>query len=154
MRSRVYASVGSPSVCQSVCPVHWQQRRRVAGLLPGAGSRYRSTVAGACYTRSCCRRPRSAANAGSVMLRSDGRGSTQTCYPARRFAMFLCLSASVRHKSVFYRNDWTDRADACRNKIRVSPKIWPHFLWKFVPNSDLQKFTTTRRSSQVVVNLA
>ena len=38
--------------------------------------------AGAAYQLSidiCCRRPRSAENAGSVMLRTDGRGSTKSC---------------------------------------------------------------------------
>ena len=59
-----------PSVRPSVCPVDRQQQRRAAGLLLSA----------LCSPRtSCCRRPRSTANAGSVMLRAEDRGSTQTC---------------------------------------------------------------------------
>jgi len=46
-----------------------------AGLLrsAGAGSRYRSIAAGAAAYQL-------AAGAGSVMLGTDGRSSTQTCY--------------------------------------------------------------------------
>ena len=35
MGSRVYETVGRPSVCPSVCPIDRQQRRRAAGLLWG-----------------------------------------------------------------------------------------------------------------------
>ena len=65
------------SVCPSVCPVDRQQQPRPAGLLLVAGvcSRYWSIRAGAVLQA----RRRSAASAGSVMLRTDGGGSTGTC---------------------------------------------------------------------------
>jgi len=76
MRSRVYVTVGRPSVRLSVCPVDCQQQQRPAVLLLSADvcSRYQSTAAGVAIWRR-----RSAAKAGSVMLRADGGDSTQTC---------------------------------------------------------------------------
>jgi len=67
-------TVGRPSVCLSVClPHRCQQQRRPAGLLLSAGvcTRYRSVAARA----PCCRH-----HAGSVVSRTDGGGSAQTCF--------------------------------------------------------------------------
>jgi len=63
-------------LCPSVCHVDRQQQRHAAGLLlsSSAGSRCRSTVAG---YRSMYAGARAVA-AGSVMLRAEVRGSTQT----------------------------------------------------------------------------
>jgi len=49
LRSRVYLTVGRPSVCPSVCPIHRQKQLRPAGLLLSAVvcSGYRSITAGA-----------------------------------------------------------------------------------------------------------
>jgi len=80
----MYRSGVRPSVSPSVCPVDRQQQRHAASLLLSAGAG-RSIAVGTVYQSSIdisCRRPRSAANAGSVMLRADGRGSTaSTCSP-------------------------------------------------------------------------
>ena len=47
----------------------------------GAGGRYRSIAAGATYQLSSdIRRHRQSSIAGSVMLRAEDRGSTQTCF--------------------------------------------------------------------------
>jgi len=75
MRSRVYETVERPR--PSVCYVDRQQQRRAAGLLLSAGacSRYRSITG--------TWRKRLAANAGSVVLRAEGRGSTKTCCMTR-----------------------------------------------------------------------
>jgi len=85
MRSRVCMTVrlGCPSVCLSVCPVDREHQRRAAGLLLSAGacSRYRPIA--------LTRRTRSAVNAGSVMLRAEGRGSTQICLG--RIRRTLCV---------------------------------------------------------------
>jgi len=72
MRSRVYVTVGRPSVCLS-------HRSTAAGGFVAersAGRRYRSVTAGT-LRAPCCSRRRSAANAGSVntTLRADGGGS-------------------------------------------------------------------------------
>jgi len=67
MRSRVYLTVRCPSVRLSVC-----------SSVPSIDSSSRSTFAAG-------RRRRSAANAGSVMLRAEGRGSTQTCFTLSPF---------------------------------------------------------------------
>jgi len=66
MRSKLYITVRCPSVCLSVrlCPVDLQQPRRPAGLLLSArlvGDINRRLRA------PCCRRRRSAADAGSVI---------------------------------------------------------------------------------------
>ena len=71
MRSGVYVTVGCPSVRPSVCPVDRQQQRRAASW---SGRLQQMSIDS---WQACS--PRSAANAGSVMLRADGRGSTQTC---------------------------------------------------------------------------
>ena len=55
------------SVCPTVCPVSRQQQRRPA---PAADIDRQLRV-------TCCRRGRSAANAGSVLLRTDGGGSME-----------------------------------------------------------------------------
>jgi len=63
MRSRVYVTVG----CPSLCPIDRQQQRRPASLLLSvmqAGDIDR-------WLRARCRRQRSAANASSVVLRAD-----------------------------------------------------------------------------------
>jgi len=104
----VYVTIGCPSVrpsvCSSVslrlsvCGVDRQQQRRAAGLLQsaGAGSRYRSIATGAAYRLSIdCRRRRSAANAGSVMLRAEDRGSTQTCYLTTAATYTSCIMHAV-----------------------------------------------------------
>ena len=54
-------------VCPTVCPVSRQQQRRPA---PAADIDRQLRV-------PCCRRGRSAANAGSVLLRTDGGGSVE-----------------------------------------------------------------------------
>jgi len=65
---------GRASIRLSVClPHRCQQQRRPAGLLLSAGvcTRYRSVAARA----PCCRH-----HAGSVVSRTDGGGSAQTCF--------------------------------------------------------------------------
>jgi len=54
-----------PSVYSSVCTVDRQQQRSAAGLLLSAAYQLSIDI--------CCRRPRSAANAGNVMLRARGQ---------------------------------------------------------------------------------
>jgi len=61
----------------SVCPVDRQQQWRPAGLLLSA--LWTGDIDRQHQLRApCCRRRCTAANAGSVMLRADGGGSTQT----------------------------------------------------------------------------
>ena len=81
------------------------------------GRRYRPTAAGAGAAYQLQARRRSAANAGSVMLRADERGSTQTRLlsevvvifsPARRYAnagtsydpVSVCLSVCLKWRGV------------------------------------------------------
>ena len=72
MRGSVSSTVWRPSVCPSVCPIDRQQQRRPAGLL------LRVLCTGDINRRLRCR---VAANAGSVMLRTDEGGlAPQTCY--------------------------------------------------------------------------
>ena len=61
-----------------VCPIDRQQQRRPVGLLLSAGvySRYRSIAAG-----TVLQAPALSSKWGSVILRADGGGSTQTCLP-------------------------------------------------------------------------
>jgi len=69
-----------------------QQQRRPAGLLLSA------RLVGDINRRlrgPCCRRRRSAANAGSVMLRTDREDSTQTCYWMRTILFSLFLTRAV-----------------------------------------------------------
>jgi len=98
MRSRVSVTVGSPSVCLS--------RRSTAaaacGWLAAELGRGQQTSIDSCG----CRVPAidryllqapapAAAIAGSVMLRSEGRGSTQTCalsFDARLTSIWSCRS--------------------------------------------------------------
>jgi len=71
-----------PSVCLSVPSIDSSSGGRQVAAKRLTGKRYRSIAAGAAYqplNDICCRRRRSAANAGSVVLRAEGRGSTQTC---------------------------------------------------------------------------
>jgi len=71
MRSRIYVTVGCPSVCLS-------HRSTVAAVSGGfAAERGRLQHILIDTWRACS--PRSAADAGRVMLRAEGRGSTQTC---------------------------------------------------------------------------
>jgi len=66
---------GLACVRPSICPTDQQQQQRPVGLLLSAlrtGDIDRQPRA------LCHRRRRSAANAGSVLLRADGGGSTQT----------------------------------------------------------------------------
>jgi len=108
-----------PSVCLSVPSIDSSSGGRQVAAKRLAGKRYRSIAAGAAYQPLidiCCRRRRSAANAGSVVLRAEGRGSqhrlvnvfTARCYASAVLAMALCLFVrlsvcpSVRHKSEFY----------------------------------------------------
>ena len=77
MRSRVYVSVGCPSACLS----HRSTAAAAAGGFAAehcAGTRYRSIVAGASTVYQL--QARSAANVGSVALKAEGWGSTQTCW--------------------------------------------------------------------------
>jgi len=67
----------------SVCPIDRQQQRRPAGLLLSACRQIISIAscvrrAGAVLQAPCCRRRRSAANAGSIVLTADDGGSTHT----------------------------------------------------------------------------
>jgi len=75
MRSRVYVTVG----CPSVCPIDRYQQRRPAGLLLSAVQTGDQTIAAGAVLQSGIqfRRWHSAANAGIVTLRADGRDSTQ-----------------------------------------------------------------------------
>ena len=92
MRIRVYATVGRPSVHLSVCLSHWSTAatavREFAAERP-VGRKCRSISAGV-LRASCCRRRRSAANAGSVILTAEEGGSTQTCY-LFAFTVSRCL---------------------------------------------------------------
>ena len=92
-----------PSVCLSV-PWIDGSTGGFAAERP-AGSRYRSTAAGAgaAYQLSIdiavSRRPRSTATAGSVMLRTEGRGLTRTCLYRCRLVLpvpVCCTSTSRR----------------------------------------------------------
>jgi len=104
-RVSVCPSIVSPSFCLSVCPIDRQQQLRVVGLLlstpPGRKKAYRSKAAGSgvAYQLSIgisWRRPCSAAHAGSVMLRADGRGSTHTCSSLQRALHYSNLSSLTR----------------------------------------------------------
>ena len=78
---------------------------------------------------------------------------TARCYASAVLAMGMCLSVrlSVRHKSVFYRNGWTNRAGFWHLSFlppvlhRVKRKFG-YFqnkgtsFWNFVQNSGLRKF--------------
>ena len=48
---------------------------------------------------------------GQTVGRTQHRSYRRDAMLARVLAMALCLGLSVRQKSVFYRNRWTDRAD-------------------------------------------
>ena len=77
MRSRVYVTLGCPSVLLSVCLSRQSTAAAACGWFTA------ECPSGAAYQESsdvCCRRRRSAANAGSVLLRAGGQGSTQTCF--------------------------------------------------------------------------
>jgi len=78
MWCRVYVTVSCPSVYLS------HQSTSAACRSPGAGSRYRSTAAGA-----------RAAAAGSVMLRAEVRGSTQTGSQTLRLSKFFATPTSI-----------------------------------------------------------
>ena len=71
MRSRVYVTVGRPSVRLSVCLINRQQQRRPVGLLLSAGvcNIYLPIAASAVLL---VQRRRSAVNADSVMLTAAG----------------------------------------------------------------------------------
>ena len=78
MRSRVYVTVGRPSVRPSVPSIDSSNggRRVCCWALCGqeiSNDSWRAEGAG-------CRRRRSAANAGSVMLTANGGGSKQACW--------------------------------------------------------------------------
>jgi len=76
---------------------------------------------------------------------------TARCYASAVLAMGLCLCPSVRHKSVFYRNGWTNRAvfgtwasfhpsyTVLKGNSVIS-KNKGTSLWNFVLNSGLRKF--------------
>ena len=76
---------------------------------------------------------------------------TARCYASAVLAMGLCLSVcpSVRHKSVSYRNDWTNRAvfgmwaffhpSYVLKGNSIISKNKGTSLWNFVLNSGLQK---------------
>jgi len=108
MQWRSYGTIGCPSVRVCVCPID-RQRRRPAGLLLSAGvcSRYRWYA----YSR------RSAVNAGSVMLRADGRGSTQTCLSAICFhhtSLSCLLHVSVSPMWTLRQVAYTPTYQRCR----------------------------------------
>ena len=78
---------------------------------------------------------------------------TARCYASAVLAMALCPSVclSVRHKSQFYYNGWTNRArfgmelhstypTLCHKEIHVPSKITVLPFWNFVLNSGLRKF--------------
>jgi len=78
-RSGFYVTAGRSSVCLSVC-LSYRPTTATAGLLR------RALLAGDIDRQlrvPCWRRRRSAANAGSVMSKADGGGSTQTCSISR-----------------------------------------------------------------------
>ena len=104
-RVSVCPSIVSPSFCLSVPSIHssscvwsvccW------APPPPGRKKAYRSKAAGSgvAYQLSIgisWRRPCSAAHAGSVMLRADGRGSTHTCSSLQRALHYSNLSSLTR----------------------------------------------------------
>jgi len=94
MRSRVYVTLGCPSVLLSVC----LSRQSTAAAACGWFTAERPS--GAAYQESsdvCCRRPRSAANAGSVLLRAGDK---------------------VQHRLVFYRSTWIARIDRLNRLTR------------------------------------
>jgi len=121
MPSRIYVTVGCPSVSLSV---DRQQQRRASGLLLSAGacSRYRST---ATASTQCTR---SAANAGSVMLRAEGRGGST----------LTCLQRSYRHNLI--------SAHRAALALRLSaPPLSAHSLHAYRPVSGTN-FSQTRAS--------
>ena len=88
---------------------------------------------------------------------------TTRCYASAVLAMGLC--PSVCHKSVFYRNGWTNRAGfgmwasfhpfyAVLKGNSVISKNKGTSLWNFVLNSGLRKFRHGIWSSKCVINLA
>ena len=77
VRNTIYVTVGRPSVCLS----HRSTASMAAGVFAAeypVDRIYRSIAADA-LRALCCRRRCSSANVGSVMLRADEGGSTQTC---------------------------------------------------------------------------
>ena len=92
---------------------------------------------------------------------------TEEFLPARRCATAILArpaSVSVCHKSEFYRNGWTDRADywnrllpstyftLCWNEIRVSPKTRALPSGTLSETLDFRNLAMARRSSQSVVD--
>jgi len=92
MRRRVHETVERPSDCPCFCPIGRQQRRWPAGLLLCA-RRAKDIDRQLPAPRTSSRRRCSAANAGSVMLTTEGRGWTQTClsyvHPSQRGKSFI-----------------------------------------------------------------
>ena len=87
MRSRVYVAVRRPSVRPSVrlyIP-------SIAGRFAAERRRLQQISIDICVVTY--RRRRSAANAGSVILRADGGGSPQTCFSSSGRASFLLRDA-------------------------------------------------------------
>jgi len=101
MRSRVYVAVRCPPVSLSDCFVDRQQQWRASGLLLSTQlaphTSYRSISAAGAH-----------ANAGSVMLRAEERGSTQTslaCYTGPALLTYLpTLKVSLQSNSTCQSN--------------------------------------------------
>ena len=86
------------------------------------------------------------------------------CFYPRDAMLALCLCLSVCHKSVFYRNGWTDRAvflarrlhstiqTLCCKKIHVSTKIT--VFPSGTLSHTLKKFASAYRSSKRVIDLS
>ena len=87
-----------PSVLPSVCLSHRSEAATAAGGFAAerpAGRRYR-LIAASALRAPCCRRRRSAANAGSVVLRADEAGSTESSYFTQLYFTTKCDSKKNR----------------------------------------------------------
>ena len=86
-------------------------------------------------TSACrCPRPRSAADAGSVMSRAEGRGSTQTCLSGEA-KNAVCSASLIARRTL-------------NNQLRSSPVIYIHLYSPYSAECNTTKLTKYTKSKK------
>jgi len=132
----------------SVCPIDQQQQQQHAVcLLLSAGAAYQISI------HLYCRRPNSEADVGSVLLRAEGRGSTQTCHQQDCLWCRLLVQFTFTGGSVFQfltPHEW----DIASTKWKFDSRVCTvgHLSQLFSCVNNLPKVVTGEWNSQVLTH--